>query len=69
MDERISESAKQYCASFLFGHKHELEKFLAVPGHDAHTRHSFGSWDTASVDTRNPPSFRVCACGYTQWKD
>lgn len=69
MDSPLSDGAKQYCASFLFGHVREREKFLAIPGNDEHTRHTFGAWDEASVDTRNPPMFRVCSCGYTQWKD
>jgi len=69
MDQPLSDSAKQYCASFLFGHASELAKFFAVPGNDEYTRHKFGPWAEASVDSRNPPRFRVCACGYTEWKD
>lgn len=69
MDQPLSDSARQYCASFLYGHVQEREKFLAVPGNDVHTRHKFGPWADASVDTRNPPEFRVCACGYTEWRD
>lgn len=69
MDEPLTDAQRLYCASFLYAHRAELERFLAVPGNDSHTRHKFGDWDHANVDARNPPMFRVCACGYAQWKD